>query len=245
MADQYCDIKVFNVPQAQVDNAVNLINGVDQTGVSISVVTWKPETEVLGIGVGGPNLDAWKTALKAAILAEYGRLPDFEVTREDPDEMDPITRVCTAGDIAQGYNNYVQAFFASDLRLYPAGAYTNWIEAGDRWFRVRTGLNADGTTPTAQEIEDAQTQFAGFPLAYRWRIRLHHECKEKWEHDTIEKLWVYFTNKIPQHRAEDVRAILEPNEFEYAGEHGQDVWDFLEARQVGLASHFFPAPPEY
>lgn len=213
-ADEYWDVKVFDVPQAQVQPAIDLINGLDQTGVSISVMAWSPDDNIFRLGVGGANLSTFKTALRNAVQSQYGKLPEFDVVRSDPDEMDPKTRVCTAADVAT-YNPKIPAYFGSDLRGLGDNPYQNWLEPGNSYCQTRTGLNCDGTEASEAAVNSALTTWGNMNQCNRWRIRLHAEGTV-YPHESLEKVHVYFAN-VPRHREDALRACLVPSEFIFLG----------------------------
>lgn len=236
-ADEYWEVQVRNINQAQADAAQTSIQGLDQTGVTIMLQAWSPDDNVFRLGVGGTDLSSFKTALRNAVQSEYGKLPEFDVVRETPNEMSPKARVCSGSDVAAGYNRTINAYFGADMRDVPDAAYTNWINPGDDYCRVRLGTNCDGTDATTLQINAAASIWSNMNQCNRWRIRLHHEGTV-YPHESIAKVEVQFSDRVPWTRRADLQACLVADEFEYLGSTYSEACARLNARTPGLCDRF-------
>ena len=104
-----------------------------------------------------------------------------------------------------GPGDYRSGFFGLNFLNDPASAYTNWIVPGDRFHRVWSGTNADGSIPTPAEVAAANLQWEPFTRCQRWRARLFHVAELKWVHDTNDKVWVAYTSAIPANKKNDLK----------------------------------------
>lgn len=138
-----------------------------------------------------------------------------------------------------GQDDYRSAFFASDYRTLPDAQFVNWINPGDNWFRVRGGVNADGTIATPAEVSAAVSTWQGMTQGNRWRIRLHHQGLV-WIHDNQPKIEIAYYTGIPAHLADEIRLILVEDEFEYLGQTASQVRTKLDNRNPTLLEHFWP-----
>jgi hypothetical protein len=147
-------------------------------------------------------------------------------------------------DLEQPTNpqDYASGFFAADYRNEPAAGLTNWIDPGDRFFRVKFGLNADDSPATGAQITTAINQWEGFTQCIRWRIRLHHEALLRWKHQTLN-IYVYYHSGIPKSKRNQIKACTDPGSFEYLGATFAVAKQKIEDRQVGLSLQFWPGKP--
>jgi hypothetical protein len=142
-------------------------------------------------------------------------------------------------------SDYRSGFFGADYRNDSAAVFTNWISPGNRFFRVQSGVNADASSATDAQITTARNQWEGFTQCIRWRIRLHHTAGIRKQHETIAKLFVYYTTDIPVAKKAQIRNCLIPGEFEFLGDTFAEAKATLNAAQAGLANKFWVAVPPH
>lgn len=139
-----------------------------------------------------------------------------------------------------GPNDYASGYFGANFNAESDSAYENWIDPGDKFFRVRGGLNADGSPATQQEIDSAVNTWENtLNQCQRWRIRLHHEALSRWVHETNSKVFMYYHSGIPKSKKDQIKLCLDQNTFEYLGQKASDVKTKLEDRQPGLTAKFW------
>jgi len=140
--------------------------------------------------------------------------------------------------------DYRSGFFGANFTGVPQAAYENWIAPGDRWHRIISSVNADGSPANPVDIAAAEDQWQNiFGRAERWRIRLHHLAELKWPHITNDKVWVYYTSAIPAAKKPQLVEILDPGSFEFLGHTFAEMKAKLNARQANLIEKFFPGRP--
>lgn len=137
-------------------------------------------------------------------------------------------------------SDYRSGFFGGNFVSDPAGAFTNWISPGDRFFRVKYGMNFDETIATQAEIDAATSQWENMTRCERWRIRLHHEAVLRWQHGTNSKVFIYYHSGIPAAKKAQIVTCLDENTFEYLGQTSADVITKLNDRNPALLAHFWP-----
>lgn len=236
LAGDYWEVRVRNVDFATFLPLSFSIPAAMPAGVAnVFITTHDAATNTMIFGVAGDDLSSFKSALRSELFSAFGELPSFDVVREDPDEMGIKARVCNVSE-AETYNPKFPAYFGSDLRGLGDSPYQNWLEPGNSYCHTRTGLNCDGSAASDAAVDSSLTTWGNMNQCNRWRIRLHHEG-EKWDHDTLAKIHIYFAN-VPQHRGAALRACLTPSEFEFLGQTRADACQKLNNRQAGLCGRF-------